>query len=274
MAGQMIVLAGVNAGAAAGGPTIRMTVADQIAAKIASLKYAITPATLITGSDGLLTGRDRATGALLVPAGSSASLLKVSAMGGHQAINTGGVIAAASLNLPAGSATSSYTVVMAVYMGNATINSVVNAMNPIMVMGSEGYIVTALRYYGLSTTPWDASYKGQILSAGSNTGVPWARIAGPTTAGWGILTASYDDATKQTIVGLNGINSSAVIKAAGLVVGSTNYWSIGYSRSAASLQDSGVGDCYIFSDSLESTPYGRERIAALVTTMKSAYGIA
>ncbi len=183
------------------------------------------------------------------------------------------VIKGHSLDLPAGSASNSYTVAMAIYMGAATINSVVNAMNPIMVMGVSGYIATALRYYGLSTTPGDASYKGQILSAGSNTGVPWARLAGPVTEGWAIFTACYDEATKQALVGLNGANSPIVTKTAGLAVDDTNYWSIGYSRSAAALQDSGVGNTYIFNESLASTTHGQNRLSELVSSMKTAYGI-
>jgi hypothetical protein len=83
MTGKMIVLSGVVAGGAAGGPMVKMTSADQIAANIPALAYVISPSTLKVGADGLLTGRDRASGKLLTAGGSSANLLTVALMGGN-----------------------------------------------------------------------------------------------------------------------------------------------------------------------------------------------
>lgn len=273
MAGQMIVLSGLNAGAAAGGPAVRMTAADQIAARIPSLAYAITPSTLKTGADGLLTGRDRSRGAMLKTAGSSANLLRVSPMANRPALNTGNMQVAASLDLPAGSVTPSYSVVMAVYLGEATLNTAPNAMNPIMAMGPTQYIATALRYYGNGSTLGDPTYKGQFVSGGSGTTAPWARVNGPQVSGWCILTACYDDVTKQATVGLNGSDTSTVLKTSGLLPDATSYWSVGYSKSAAGLQDSGIGDTYIFSESLLVTGYGQDRLAALVSALKTQYGV-
>jgi hypothetical protein len=49
MTGKMIVLSGVVAGGAAGGPMVKMTSADQIAANIPALAYVISPSTLKVG---------------------------------------------------------------------------------------------------------------------------------------------------------------------------------------------------------------------------------
>lgn len=276
MAGKMIVLSGVVSGAAAGGPAIKMSAADQIAASAPSLAYAITPSTLKMGADGLLTGRDRASGKLLTAAGVGASNLKVSTMGGKPAINTGDVMVASSLNLPLGAASSSYTVVQAVYLSDAAINTATSLFNPVVVMGPTIYIAAPARYYGKSSTLGDVSYRGQFVSGGSTATAPWARITAPTVKGWVILISAYDDVTKQSTLGLNGIDTSSintVYKTVGLVVDETSYWSIGYSLSQHSLLDCGVGDTYIFNDSLLSTDSGKKRLAALVASMKTAYGV-
>lgn len=274
MAGQMIVLAGVNSGAAANGKTIKMTSADQIAAKIPSLAYAITPPTLTKGSDGLLTGRDRASGALLTTSGVAANQIIVSAMGGHLAVNTGGNIVSAALRLPAGTATPSYSVIQAVYLGGVTVDSATSLFNPSIIMGLSAQIAAPIRYYGLATNPGDPTYRGQLISGGSNGSAPFARLAGPTVKGWAIVTSCYDNSTKQLTLGLNGVTSHSVTKDVGLVIDSNSYWCLGYPLSPSGFVDSGVGDSYIFNDSLQSTPYGRERLSALVSAMKTAYGIA
>lgn len=276
MAGKMIVLSGVVAGAASGGPAIKMSSADQIAASAPSLAYAITPSTLKTGADGLLAGRDRASGRLLTAAGSGAGNLKVSTMGGKPAINTGDVIVGSSLNLPAGSASSSYTIVQAAYLNDVAMNTDARAFNPIILMGPTAYIASPVRYYGKNSNPGDVAYRGQFVSGGSNAGAPWARMTAPTVKGWVILISAYDDVTKQTTLGLNGIDASninTVYKTVGLVVDETSYWAIGYSISGNSLIDCGVGDTYIFNESLLSTDSGKKRLSALVASMKTAYGI-
>lgn len=273
MTGKMIVLSGVVAGAAAGGPAIKMSSADQIAASAPSLAFAITPSTLKTGADGLLTGRDRASGKLLITAGSGASNLKVSTLGGRPAINTGDVMVAGSLNLPAGSASSSYTIVQAVYLGDAAINTATGLFNPIIMMGASAFIASPARFYGKGSTPGDPTYKGQFVSGGSNTSAPWARITAPTTKGWLLLISAYDDVTKLTTLGLNGTETNSVYKTVGLVVDDFSYWAIGYPLSPSSLLDCGVGDTYIFNDCLYSTDNGKKRLAALVASMKTIYSI-
>nr|DAF90445.1 MAG TPA: hypothetical protein [Myoviridae sp. ctdyF5] len=275
MTGKMIVLSGVVAGGAAGGPMVKMTSADQIAANIPALAYVISPSTLKVGADGLLTGRDRASGKLLTAGGSSANLLTVALMGGKPAIcNSGSALVASCLGLPAGTATPSYTTVQAVYLGDATLNTATGSLNPIIVMTTSSYIASPLRLYGKGTTPGDPTYKGQFVGGGSTASAPWARLNAPTVKGWCILTACYDDVTKQTTITLNGTDSSTVTKTVGLTVDSASYWAVGYPYSGSALLDSGIGDTYIFNESLQSTDYGKGRLAALVASMKTAYGVA
>lgn len=81
-----------------------------------------------------------------------------------------------------------------------------------------------------------------------------------------------DDMTKKGVRITSEIDPKR--RGVGLVIDSNSYWCLGYPLSPSGFVDSGVGDSYIFNESLASTSYGQDRLAALISSMKTAYGIA
>lgn len=270
MAGQMIVLPGVTAAAGAGAPRVNMNTPDTIAAKIASLKHVVSARSLTADAVNGVAGRCRATGLPLTSKGSGRSSLAVVGIGGNVGLglppgNSGN----AALALPAGSLTSSFTFVTALYLAasDASGTSAGNFLSG--YDGVENYISALLRSYGSASTA-----SAGLLTATTNTSSPVA-INNPAGNTWAIVVVDYNNETRRISISLNQADTFASgVKSADFAPGNGAYMEIGYHLGVQTLRDSKVGDLYTFNDSLLRSDLGKTQLKDLVAALKTYYGIA
>ena len=271
MAGQMIVLPGVTAAAGPGAPRVNMNTPDTIAAKIGSLKHAISARALTPVAGGGVTGRCRASGLPLVSKGTSANTLTLYEVAGRAALGINGS-GRAALALPAGSITASFTTISVVNINGTDVagNYSVNFLSGFD--GAEVYSNIMLRYDGASSANSAIADKLRASTTISSTSaVPVARPAGD----WAIVITDYNNQTRVMSIAVNQVATfSTGIMAAALVPAAGSYLEIGYHPDPSSLRLSKVGDLYTFSDSLLRTDLGKTQLAELVASLKTYYGIA
>lgn len=270
MAGQMIVLE-IDAAAGSGAPRIDMTGADAVAAKVASLKHVVSPRAMSALPAGGVSGRCRSTGLLLTPKGTQATALVLSDIGGKRALGLTAAGAVASLALPAGSMTDSFTLVFAVNTGAADLasGSPVNYISGFD--GSDAYTSATLRYYGAAAA---APRTNRFVSvAPSATGTE--TFAAHSAAGWAIVIIDFDNNTRALSIAVNQAETfNTVTKGASITQDPNAYFEIGYHVSGIGLRSSKVGDLFTFGDSLLASSFGRAQLADLVAALKTEYGIA
>lgn len=269
MAGQLIILPGVSSGASNGGARIDMTTADQIAARMPDLRHLVSARTLKVAVGGGITGRCRNTGAVLTNVGAGASSLTIKQLASRPAIALTSTGVSAAVALPAGSATASYAVVAAVYMGNdsSTSAAVTNWLNTIK---GGALLAAAVRSYGAA-----GGFKpGMTVACGGDGSTPTADIASPPPNAWAIFSVDWNDDTGVVSVSINGGAPVTATKTTKHLVDATTTFTMGYQLSGSGLRDSGIGDLYLFGASQQGSSYGRGRIADLVAALKSHYGIA
>lgn len=268
MYGQMVVLDGVTAAAAAGAPRVNMNAADIVATKISTLKHAVGARSLSAAPAGGVTGRCRWTGAPLVSKGNAAVNLAVTEVAGRLGLGINGT-GSAGLALPAGSLTSSFTLVAAVNLNatDAAGNYPVNFLSGFD--SSDVYISGLLRAYGAASSVFPSRI-------GSNTGISgtWS-FANSPAAGWAIVVIDYNNATRTMSVSVNQAATFTVATMpANYAPAAGSYIEVGYHIDASSIRNSKLGDLYTFSDSLLKTDLGKSQLTELVAAMKTYYSIA
>ncbi|CAO3311526.1 MULTISPECIES: hypothetical protein [unclassified Pseudomonas] len=271
MAGQIITLSGVTAAASLGAPRIDMSTPDTVAARIASLKHVVSPRALVALASGGVSGRCRATGLELVPKGVVTGL-QLSDVAGRRALGLTTILAT-SLGLPPGSKTSSYTLVAAVSIGQADIDSTAVSTSPILVGGSDSannFNMNALQYFGAAGTPPNI-----FTARGNDLASPFASSVRPNGS-WAIVVVDYNNETRTASLAVNQADTFATVtKAAGHSPGAGDYLEIGnHSNQTSSLRSSKVGDLYTFSSSLLANSLGRQQLQTLVAALKTYYSIA
>lgn len=271
MAGQIIILPGVSAAASGGAARIDMTPADRIAARMANLKHVVSPRSLTAVAGGGVSGRCRATGLSLVPKGTTTAL-KLFDVAGKRALGLTNIFAA-SLGLPAGSQTPSYTAVMAVNIGQADIDSVAISTSPILLGGSSAadtVNLNALQYFGAAGTPPNI-----FTARGSDVASPFASVVRPGGA-WVIVVVDFDNNTKTVSLAVNQAATFAtMLKTTEHTPAAGDYVEIGnHGTATSSLRSSKVGDLFLFGDSVLSSSLGKSQLVELVAALKAEYGIA
>ncbi|WP_182374924.1 hypothetical protein [Pseudomonas putida] len=267
MAGQMIVLPGVTAAAGAGAPRVNMNAPDTIAAKISTLKHALGARSISAAPGGGVVGRCRVTGASLISKGSQAANLFVSEIAGHLSLGINGS-GSAGLALPAGSLTSSFTLVAAINLNAADAAGTypINFLSGFDPAGA--YISGLLRANGAASSAFPSKI-------GSNTGTAgtWA-FANSPAIGWAIVVVDYNNANRIMSVSVNqaaAFTTETMPSSYAPAVGS--YIEVGYHIDAASIRNSKLGDLYTFSSSLLATSLGLQQLQSLVAAMKVEYGV-
>lgn len=269
MFGQMVVLEGVTAAAAPGAPRINMNAPDIIATKIATLKHALGAREISPAPGGGVVGRCRWTGAPLIPKGSAAANLAVSEVSGRLGLGINGA-GAAGMALPAGSLTTSYTLVAAVNLAAADVAGglIVNYLSGFDA--ADGYLSVLQRSYGVTNA---GTNKGKLCSsplAGGN----FAATVLPA-AGWAIFVVDYDNATRVASVAINQASAFDTLTMPGSFSPPPGaFIEAGYHLDSNSLRSSKLGDLYTFSDSLLKTDLGKSQLTELVAALKTYYAIA
>ncbi|MDQ7965672.1 hypothetical protein RDI61_16735 [Pseudomonas plecoglossicida] len=269
MAGQIIILPGVTAAAAAGAPRISMNAPDSVAAKIANLKHVVSARTLTRdGVEGVI-GRCRNTGQALITKGVNRQYLTLVEAGGKTALALPSVtLGQAGLALPANSLTPSFTMVKSIYL-SATDIAFAGAGNLLSgFSASDSYIAALLRWYGAGsgTLP-------NMLASSTTTGQP-VSTANPAASTWAVVVIDYNNETRRLSLSLNQADTFASgVKATDFAPGANSYLEIGYHIGSESLREAKVGDLYTFSDSLLRTDMGKSQLKDLVAALKTYYGI-
>lgn len=113
----------------------------------------------------------------------------------------------------------------------------------------------------------------RLLSYGGSNTPPVAET--PVTAGVWTVVVADDDKTRKVSVAVNQVDTFAkIVKSANHLVEPTGYFEIGYHTSGNSLRLAKVGDTYLFSESLRTSPDGLAKLGQLVAALKAEYGIA
>lgn len=275
MAGQLIRLPGVTAAAAAGAPRIIMTGPDAVAAQIASLKHVVSARSMTPLSGGGVSGRCRLTGKPLIPMGVNIDRWQVLTLGGREALYSGpaasgGQGAAASIALPAGSLTQSYTAVGAFAWDAA--DRAGNYLTNFVVGFDAGAPTRRLfRAYGLQyATPVEA--RGTMATGSGEFTSVYESI--PTTE-WGIFVADYNHETRVISLSINDADSftQRTETVATPTPSADAYLEIGYHNSVNALRNSKVGDLYTFSESLLSSALGAAQLKQLMAELKAYYSV-
>ncbi|WP_409313692.1 hypothetical protein [Pseudomonas putida] len=275
MAGQLIRLPGVTAAAATGAPRIIMTGPDAVAAQIASLKHVVSARSITPLSGGGVSGRCRLTGKPLIPMGVNIDRWQVLTLGGREALYSGpaasgGQGAAASIALPAGSLTQSYTAVGAFAWDSA--DRAGNYLTNFVVGFDAGTPTRRLfRAYGQQYATVEAQ-NNLATGSGEFTSV-YEPI--PLTE-WGIFVADYNHETRVISLSINDADSftQRTETVATPTPSADAYLEIGYHNSVNALRNSKFGDLYTFSESLLSSALGAAQLKALVAEMKTYYSVA
>jgi hypothetical protein len=269
MAGQLIVLPGVNAAASAGAARIDMNSADNIAARIGTLKHAVSARSIVNVASGGVSGRCRATGAPLISKGANPTALSVVTIGGKPGLGLSSALAA-GLALPAGSLTNSFTHVLTTYIGAADVASS-SFLNLLSGFDSvDTYISYGLRYYGQAATGGRAD---RFVSQAPTAVAPEVSAL-RLTSGWNVVVIDYNNDTRLLSISVNQASSFATAtKGASASFDAGSYLEIGYHLSINKLVDTKVGDLFTFSDSLLRSTLGTSSLVSLVAAIKSEYAI-
>lgn len=265
MRGQLIVLPGVSAPAAPGAVKLNISAADRVAATMPYMHRAMSPKSLVALPGGGVSGFCRVTGEALIQKGAVPSILRIESVGGKPALAFSADDSLGGLAFQPGSATKSYTVAMVVNLPVVT-----SRINLMMSFTDETPIATVLRYDVTVASP----EVKRLLSYGGSNSPPVAET--PVTAGvWAVVVADYDDKTRKVSVAVNQVATFAeIVKSANHLVEPTGYFEIGYHTSGNSLRLAKVGDTYLFSESLRTSPDGLAKLGQLVAALKTEYGIA
>lgn len=275
MAGQLIRLPGVTAAAAAGAPRIIMTAPDAVAARIASLKHVVSARSMRALNGGGVEGRCRLTGQPLTPMGINTDRWQIVTVGGREGLYSGpaasgGQGAAASLALPPGSLTQSYTLVgaFAWEAADRAGNYLTN-----FVVGFDGAVATrrAFRAYGQQYSVVEG--RNSIATGSGEFTSIYEPI--PLTE-WGIFVADYNHATRVISLSVNDADTftQRTETVATPTPSAAAYLELGYHNSNNALRNSKIGDLYTFSESLLSTELGAAQLKQLVAELKTYYAIA
>lgn len=267
--GKYITLDGVVSAAPASAPRIDMNAADLAAVKILPLKHAISARSMQQVPAGGVTGRCRATGGVLTPRGTNLTDLKIFDIAGRKCLGMNSGAGAAGLGLPAGSFTSSYTYVAAIYLDAVDFNStsILNFISGFNI--SDAYTAVNLRYYGSLR----AGAQSNSLRAAVDTAGPTVALT-TMSAGWHIVIVDYDNPLRKLSLAIDQTVTPTVgTMTTDLNPPSGSYIELGYHAGAEGLLHSKVGDVYTFTDSLLKTDLGKEQLAALVAALKTVYGI-
>ncbi|EKT4477477.1 hypothetical protein QEL91_003177 [Pseudomonas putida] len=278
MAGQLIRLPGVTAAAAAGAPRIVMTAPDAVAAKIASLKHVVSARSMTALSGGGVAGRCRLTGEVLTPAGANIDRWQIVTLAGREALYSGpaasgGQGAAASILLPAGSYTESFTLVSAFAWdaadraGNYLTNFIVGYPDP----ASPTTTSCTLRAWGQQYATESA--RNRVATGTKSTGSV-TKVIPETT--WGVFVCDFNAETRRISLSINSGDVFDQVVETGSVTALAEgaFLEIGYRYSNNALRNSKFGDLYTFDESLLSTELGAVQLKELVAELKTYYSIA
>lgn len=269
VSGQVIVLP-MTVAAAASAPRINMTAAELAAVKIEALKHIVSPRYLSSLPAGGVEGRCAVTGQLLTTKGTQPTTLVLSDVDGNRALGLTSTAALASLALPAGSQTNSYTLVFAVNTSAADRASAspVNYLSG--YSGADVYNSATLRFYGSAAA---APRTSRFISVGpSSTGTE--TFFDHAAAGWAVVIVAYDNDTRVLSIAVDQVETfNTVLKGATAAQDANAYFEIGYHLSGIGLRTSKVGDLFSFDKALVSTTFGREQLSELVVALKAQYGI-
>lgn len=265
MSGRIIVLPGVKISGGAQGERIEMSNADLSAAKIANLSNSLSARSIKNTPSGGVAGFCRVTGGALIEKGVANSFTR-SAFGGKPAVGLKVNGALAGLALPAGSLKSSYCVVSAVAIPTLT-SGTVNIISGFT--GGDAYTTCPLRHTGVA-----AGSQAYVSAYGPDATVPNVQALVSRDV-WQIVVSDYNNETKTTSLGVNGLGSlSTLNKDVSLFPGATDYLEIGYHAGANGLRTTLVGDVYVFNTSMLRSNFLQGQLAALIAAMRADYGIA
>lgn len=269
MAGQLIILPGVESAASNGSARIDMTAADEIAARMPSLTNSVCARAVTEGPAGI-SGRCRASGGLLTMIGSNPGSMMIKTLAGRKAITLRDESSSAALLLPAGSWKASHCTVSAIYIGGGfTASSAL--FNFINGYNNATYAASSVRAYGMT---YSSSHAGKFVNTFVSSGGSAAGVSVPSAGAWHILMSAIDAHENTAYISVDG-GAIATFTSPGLVVPvdeSQARMGIGYITSSG-LRDGGVGDLFVFNASMQGSTFERAAVSDLVAALKSQYGI-
>lgn len=262
--GRMIRLDGVKIGGGTGAERLEVSNADTVAAKMSNLSHFLSARSIKNTPAGGVAGNCLRTGRALIEKGTANSFTR-SAYAGHPAVGLKTNGAAAGLALPGGSLHSSYCIVAAVAIPTLA-SGTVNLLSAFTE--AEVYKACPLRHAGVP-----AGEQATVSAYGPNATVP--NITAPIGRdAWQIIVSDYDNDTKTTSLGVNGLGALATMqKDVSLFPGANDYIEIGYHGGANGLRTSLIGDVYVFNTSLLRSAYLKGELAVLMATMAADYGV-
>ena len=268
MASQIIILDGVTSPGGSG-PAIDMTPADFVAADMSSLILAASgrdPGNFQTDAF-----RSRLNGeAFQLFTTGTADPFNVTTLGGKPAIVSPGTALARALVSPAGLFNSGLTVVSAVYLDAESVSTGAdtNFFSVLDENNARAVVFNPVRYAGGAD-----SFRFNATGATSIV---------DSTAGWKILISDFspiDPAVSNVVdvrFALNAMPGAPVaVTLTGLTTSYRNpSFAIGHPSGSIGLRNCGIGDMYVFDESLGSTAAGTAKLSSLLSALKSQYGIA
>ena len=271
--GQIIVLSGVTAQAGANAPRITMSAADRVAMRMPYLKHAVSANELTPVTGEGLQGRCRVTGTKLITTGAGKANMALLNRAGHLGIGGSVLSSAMGLKLPEGSATASYTIVVAFNIGTSTGSIYTTSRQLLNGFGADDVLANQMLTASGSANSAEI-YKSKMLSVGIGTLSPFAIVNMPPSLSWGVVAVDFNNDTGVVSLSLDGITWSSVQRVVGgNTIGGTGYVTIGMPTTTAGLTDNLVGDTFIFGESLRAKS-SDSAIASLIAAMKADYGIA
>lgn len=265
MIGRMIKLEGVRVGGGSDAERIEVSSADMVAAKLAPyLSNFLSARSIKNTAAGGVAGLCLRTAKPLVEKGTPNSYTR-SQFAGHAAVGLKTNGAAAGLALPAGSLHSSYCIVSAVAVQTLT-SGTVNILSGFTEAGA--YTTCPLRHTGVPVGD-----QANVTAYGPNATIPL--ISAPITRdAWQIIVSNYDNETKTTSLGVNGLSQLATMqKDVSLFPGVNDYLEIGYHGGANGQRTTLIGDVYVFNTSMLRSDFLKGQLAELVASMVSDYGV-
>ncbi|CAN7256266.1 hypothetical protein [Brucella pseudogrignonensis] len=274
MVGQNVELTGVTA--AAGRAVIDMNAADRVAARL-GVKHVFSPRTFKKIAAGGVSGRCRATGAEFLGVGTGFSALTLKNLAGITAVSPqSGHEQIAGFRLPAGSATPSYTVVMAIALGIQAA-STTEGFNSELV-GSYNASNTWLSYMARYRSEGNTGSNEGFICAGPNQATPVAYIGTalmPPANNWLVVAFEWDDDNGVIKTFHNsGLPVQTEDKAVKHAVGDNGYLMIGHPTGAGGIRDNYLSDIYFFDRPLSRNIHDNAALSDLIAAMKSVHGIA
>lgn len=264
--GQLIVLDGVKVPVVTGATKLDVSPADRIVAGMPQIHRVMSPKSLSSLAEGGVSGNCRVTGEAFVLKGTLPSPLRKEVYLGKPALGFAVDDMLSSMAFQPGSLTKSYTAVAVV-----AIPDVTNRVNILMGYTGESAIITGIRYDITVDSPVDK----RLIAMGSGNNAPHAEFVKPVGAGWAVVIADYDDATRKVSIAVNQtVTFDQDIKTVGSTATAESYFTVGYHGSVHGLRTSKVGDMYIFDQSLRGDAKAMVELTKLVAALKTEYGIA